>query len=170
MVGAWAAWGWARGRRRRNRTLEAMHSHVCGFGNGERLIAIDAEWDVTVNPLGMVSSAGKVQLLQLGYIEANNKPMALLLGLRGNQTLPRAILALLEDPTLTFIGRDVGGDLAKLGRDFNCAASVIHARKVELDTMAKERGVATGRQHTLARLAELTLRISLDKDPTVHMS
>jgi len=39
--------------------------------------------------------------------------MALLLRLRGKKDAPWADLALFEDPTLTFIGRGVGGDLAK---------------------------------------------------------
>jgi len=68
---------------------------------------------LTVNPrTGIVTSAGNVQLLQLGYFETN-KPMALLLRLRGKKDAPWADLALFEDPTLTFIGRGVGGDLAK---------------------------------------------------------
>jgi ribonuclease D len=76
-------------------------------------------------------------------------------------------LAFFEDPTLTFIGRGVGGDLAKLGWVFNCATSAMFAHKVELDSMTKECGVVAGRQHTLERLAKLTLGTSLNKDPTV---
>ena len=44
-----------------NRAVEAMHSYVRGLGNGDRLIAIDAEWDVTFDSRGMVTLAGMVK-------------------------------------------------------------------------------------------------------------
>jgi len=63
----------------------------------------------------------------------------------------------------------VGGDLAKIGR-VKCADKMVRVERLDLDTMAKVRGVVRGRSNTLQRLALVTLGVNMDKDPTVRCS
>ena len=60
----------------------------------------------------------KIALIQLGYMEAGEGPKAILLRVHGKTKLPNALISLFHDATITFIGRAVGGDLSRIGRDF----------------------------------------------------
>ena len=81
--------------------------------------------------------------------------------------LPNEVVKLLRDRSIKFIGHMVGGDVAKIERDF-CFVS--NAKKCELDGMAKRRGYVGGRQKTLSKLAELVLGVDLDKNIETRLS
>ena len=51
-------------------------------------------------------------------------PKAIIIQLCTARQLPQALLNLFSDAEITFCGRCIGGDLAKIGRDFNCASLI----------------------------------------------
>ena len=62
-------------------------------------------------------------MIQLGYLEPSliggmDEPRALLLRVHSLPSLPQALVKLLNDETVVLIGRGVGGDIAKMNRDF----------------------------------------------------
>jgi hypothetical protein len=93
------------------RAVEAMHALVRAAGDDERAEAFNAEWDVALDHSDIVASAGKIQLLQLGYYEPGKKPYGLLLRARG-KALTRA-LNYFAALTTTFIGRGAGVELGE---------------------------------------------------------
>ena len=126
-----------------------MHILLREAADGERVVSLDAEWDTSKDSRGHVSKSQKVALIQLGYFDDDKTPRALLLQVQKLKPLPREVLLLLGGPSIAFIGRAVGQDIAKIGKDFSCADLAKIVASLDLDTMAKERGVVGGRESTL---------------------
>ena len=148
--------------------LTSLRNLVRALPTREKVISIDCEWNTAKDSQGRIVANDKVALIQLGYFEGD-VARALLLPVRSLQTLPPALTSLFTDPSITCIGRNVGGDLAKIGR-VKCADKMVRVERLDLDTMAKVRGVVRGRSNTLQRLALVTLGVNMDKDPTVRCS
>ena len=104
-------------------------------------------------------------------IDGADEPRALLLRVHSLHSLPQALVKLLNDDTIVFIGRGVGGDIAKINRDFGDAIITVNkTRKLDLDFMLKSRGVTCGRQNTLEKIAELTVGVNMVKNPEIRLS
>ena len=104
-------------------------------------------------------------------MDGADEPRALLLRVHSLHSLPQALVKLLNDDTVVFIGRGVGGDVAKINRDFDDAIfTVSKTRKVDLDSMVKSRGLTCGRQNTLEKIAELTVGVNMVKNPEIRLS
>ena len=109
-------------------TVDAINSKVGGIRESMlslpqklRVISLDAEWDVNFSASGHVVGSGRVALVQLGYVlGAGETPRALLIRLHDKTKLPERLDALLKDTTFSWTGRQIGGDLNKIGRDFSC--------------------------------------------------
>ena len=104
-------------------------------------------------------------------IDGVDEPRALLLRVHSLHSLPQALVKLLNDDTIVFIGRGVGGDIDKINRDFGDAIiTVSKTRKLDLDSMVKSRVFTCGRQSTLEKIAELTLGVNMLKNPEIRLS
>ena len=139
------------------------------------MISVDAEWNTYKNAHGHIVGAGRVATIHLGFIrEENGEAQALILQVRGKKKLPPRLLALFEDPAITITGRAIGGDLKRIGRNFNCLMEVLQVQKenrpVDLGPMARARDVLQSGVVTLKRLVEVTLGNRLSKDPLIRCS
>ena len=106
-------------------------------------------------------------LIQLSYKEKEDGQIkALLITMNGGKTLGKQLLKLLTDPDITFVGRGIKGDKAKLGKDFNCVQQLENMKIADIGTMASACGIIKSTGPTLERLVELVLEEKLDTDLT----
>jgi hypothetical protein len=122
-------------------TVLAMRQIVETKPASERAISLDAEWDTKTNRSGQVVASFKTALIQLGYRDSENRMSALILQVFRHQSLPRALLALFAEPSISFVGVCVSGDLKRIGKDFKCIQSIECAKFVNLGSHARKRDV-----------------------------
>ena len=85
--------------------------------------------------------------------------------------LPTQFLELLRDETMIFVGVGVGGDLAKIGREFHCAEVAKHMKNaINLGKVARKRNVAKNGVISLENLMKIVLNDSTSKDTLVRYS
>ena len=125
------------------------------------VVAVDAEWVVHLTNCGFVGKVGKVALIQLSYYNEAKQIKTLVLRVQGFQKLPVNLQNILR--FIPVVGRNVGGDLAKIGRDF--AMSTLHdeSTRVELGKMAKDRAAVPSGSVSLQELTKIVLEKRLDK-------
>ena len=151
--------------------VDAARNLVKALPPHMRVMSLDAEWDVFKNQRGHVIGSGSVAVIQLGFkLRADGPIRALVIQVHGKKTLPERILALLADPEITFTGRAIGGDLAKIARDFKCESQTRGAKAIDLGPMARARDVVQSGVVSLERLVEATLKEQLSKAPSVRLS
>ena len=91
------------------------------------VIALDTEWVVTRNSTGRITGSKAVALIQVGYIDDEDRSQAILIRTakfkkkRGIRVLPHRLEALLVG-NINIVGVNVSADLARIGRDFNVDA------------------------------------------------
>jgi hypothetical protein len=137
----------------------------------QRVVSIDAEWDVIKNSHGMVQGSKKVALIRIGYCDREGNIQALLLQVHRHSKLPDRFISFLEAPGVTFVGIGVGGDLAKIGRDFGCAATIgLIENVINLGGFARKRDVIQNGTIGLAELVKVTLEELMNKAPEVRLS
>ena len=130
-----------------NSKVGAIRESMLSLPEALRVISLDAEWDVNFNPAGHVIGSERVALVQLGYrLRAGDTSRALLIRMQDKKKLPERLEALLKDVTFMWTGRQLGGDLNKIGRDFGCmpvidSMRVRGAQIVELGSFAARRKV-----------------------------
>ena len=137
------------------------------------IMGFDIEWNVHKNDRGFIEkgSPSPVALIQLSYKEKEDGQIkAVLITMNGGKTLGKQLLKLLTDPDITFVGRGIKGDKAKLGKDFNCIQQLENMKIADIGTMASACGIIKSTGPTLERLVELVLEEKLDKDPNVRIS
>ena len=84
--------------------------------------------------------------------------------------LPDGLRELFADPTMTFAGRVVKGDMTKIGLDFVCPALMQKVKVVDLATMARNRDAVPRATCSLAKLVSVVANKRLDKPPSVRFS
>jgi hypothetical protein len=136
---------------------------------------VAAEWDTVKNAAGHVIHSGKTALIQIGYkLQGESLRRALLIRTFKLKELPRQLIGLLLDARLTVSGKQLGGDLAKIARDFTLWRVVnqmrTQGRICELGLMARKRGVVTSGTAGLDKLAAVLLNKTLRKDVSVRLS
>lgn len=141
-------------------------------GNG---FSLDAEWNVTKNRYGHVMNAGKVALIQISYMDGNDKMTTLLIRTHHMTRLPFKLEWLLVKRTLKIVGVNVSADLIKIGKDFNIDAIKQVTQKdrcnvINLGTFARERGVVTSGTASLQQLSERVLKARLNKATCIRLS
>ena len=130
-----------------NSKVGAIREAMLALPEALRVISLDAEWDVHMNTAGHVVSNGAVALLQFGYRLGVGQPSrALLIRVHDKSKLPERLVALLKDETFSWTGRQLGGDLNKVGRDLGCMPIIdaLRARPsavIELGKFAARRKV-----------------------------
>jgi hypothetical protein len=137
---------------------------------GDRVMALDAEWDTKKNSAGRVVQSFKTALIQIGYRDSEERMSTLLLQVFRHQKLPQSLLSLFGDPEITFVGASVSGDLKRIGKDFECTKFTDHANYVNLGSYARKRDVVQSGTASLEKLVQLTLGEILDKSPAVRLS
>ena len=133
---------------------------------------LDTEWDVTKNASGYVVGQGTVALIQLSFRIASDGPIhVLLLQVHNKKTLSDRLLELLSDTGITFVGRAIAGDIAKIAGDFSNASNIKHIVKtLDLGIMARARDVVQSGVVGLECLVERVLNEKLSKVPSVRLS
>ena len=152
-----------------NSKVQAARDVVNGLPKGQRVMSVDCEWDVHRHErTGMVMGSGMVAIIQLSYrLVADGDVHALVLQVHG-KALPWAVKALFTDPNITFTGRNIAGDFARIGKDFKVKNPPVHV--VDLGTMARQRDVVRSGVVSLEQLVKLTLGEKLSKAPAVRLS
>ena len=125
------------------------------------VVAVDAEWVVHLTNCGFVGKVGKVALIQLSYYNEAKQIKTLVLRVHGFKKLPVNLLNILR--YIPVVGRNVGGDLAKIGRDFEMSTLHDESTRVELGKMAKDRAVVPSGSVSLQELTKIVLEKHLDK-------
>jgi hypothetical protein len=154
-----------------NLKLHTLCDTVKALPLESRVLSLDAEWDTTKGRNGLVSGSGRVALIQISYqIAADGEIFALLIRVHGRTHLPAALVTLLQDPEFTFTGRNIGGDIKKLGDDFKCSHQLANINIVELGKMARERDVVHSGAVGLDTIVRKCLSERLVKPPSVRLS
>jgi hypothetical protein len=154
-----------------NRRIIAIRNLVTALPPKQQIVSIDIEWDLYKNAGGFITGQGTTALLQLSYRACDNGPIkALLLQTYGDKQLNNNLLQLLADQRITFVGRGINGDMARLARDFDCAQKLKHVNIVDIGAMACARNVVSSAAPQLAHLVEILLQEDLDKTSGVRVS
>jgi len=105
-------------------------------------LGLDLEWFVpTVNGRA-IGPGGETDLIQVAYYEEEEGVVKVLLYHITNITsLPLPLKRLLSHPQTRFTGSNVSGDLARLNRGHLDLDLDVRTKAVDLETMAKRRGV-----------------------------
>lgn len=144
--------------------ISALRQELNALPEEKRVVALDAEWDTVKNARGLVCGNSKVALIQLGYRLDDNVTKVLIIQTCNFQPnkLSNNLKAFFEDDSFTFIGRLVGGDLAKIGKDFRNEITLAKVKRIDIGTMARERNVVNnGAAVSLSRFAIFTVQVSL---------
>jgi len=122
-------------------------------------IALDSEWEYNR------SGPEKISLIQISYYDGDDgedtRIKTILFRVKRFKSLPKQLVLLLN--TLKLTGRSIGVDVAKIGRDFACRDLKENSARVELATMANDRGVVPSASVSLQALTKLVLGEQLDK-------
>jgi ribonuclease D len=95
----------------------------------------------------------------------------LLLQVHTKKTLPDKLLELLSDTSITFVGRAIAGDIAKIAKDFSNAANIKQiVKRLDLGIMARARDVVQSGVLGLECLVECVLNEKLFKVPSAGLS
>ncbi len=146
-----------------NRSIDSMRNLVLAQPISERVLSLDCEWDTTVDSRGIVSGrASTVAVISLSY-RAGGIIKALVIQVYGLKKLPDRLLALFRDTSITFTGRMIGGDLSKIGRDFNIGSIMSKVKRLDIGPLARARDVVRNGTASLQQIVRATLKEDLDK-------
>ena len=149
----------------------AARNCVASLPIEQRVMSLDAEWDTTKNKRGSITGTGKVAVIQLSFrTQADGEVHALVLHVHSKKTLPQALLDLFTDKGIWFTGRNIGGDLKRIGKDFGCLSLMNGMHVVELGKMARTRDVVSCGTAALDVLVLKILKQRLLKTPAVRLS
>ena len=151
-----------------NSRVDAMRDVMAAT---DKVVSLDAEWDVQADRRGRITGAGRVSLIQLAFFSPGRAtPMVLLIHLRNMAVLPDALRRLFTDPTFTFVGRCVGADISRIGKDFSCAPIMKTVKTIDLGTLARTRDVVQSGAMSLEKLCSTVLNQQLPKPVDVRQS
>ncbi|KAL1495589.1 hypothetical protein AB1Y20_016950 [Prymnesium parvum] len=150
--------------------VESLRSMLGCLPFDERVIGLDAEWDVTVDRAGHVVKQHKLAILQIAaYVDGVLQ--VFICRLHDKKKLPSSLHSFLQDPGFVFVGRQLGGDAAKLSRDFQGATRLKDNMKtLELGLYARQRDVVRRGSVGLDVLCARVLGKMLPKDERVRCS
>ncbi|KAL7546679.1 hypothetical protein ACHAWF_010011 [Thalassiosira exigua] len=116
-------------------------------------IGLDAEWNATVNRLGMQTGRSKVQTIQIAYRNSKDELIVFVLVVGKLRRLPPRLESLLMNDTISIFGKNVSSDLTYIARDFN----IVEMKDVDQKTRQNDGGASLG------LISERTLKFALDK-------
>jgi len=99
--------------------INSLEQELNSRHEGKHVIGLDAEWNVEMDARGFPTHVGKLALIILAYQEKDSgATKALLLRVhRCGGRLPSQLLSFLKREDTTFVGVNIGGDIAKIGRN-----------------------------------------------------
>ena len=164
----------SRGAASINTSSAAIQSLV---GNGSRVaISIDAEWRVLTNDHGYIIGPDKMAVIIAAYDDPEDGTVRVhvfqVYEFRG-RSLPIQLMNLITDERIKKVGVNVGGDLAKIGRDFNCQdkiAAMPEENIINLGLYARRRDVVQNGSIGLAELSRIVLGKEMTKDNGTRIS
>ena len=151
----------SRGATAINSSSAAIQSLI---GNGSSVaISIDAEWRVLKNAHGYITGPDKMAVIIAAYSDPEGGTVRVhifqVYEFKG-RSLPIQLMNLITDERIKKVGVNVGGDLAKIGRDFNCQdeiATIPEENIVNLGLYARRRDVVQNGSISLAELSRIVL-------------
>ncbi|CAJ1964154.1 unnamed protein product [Cylindrotheca closterium] len=152
-----------------NEFITALKENIQGKPPEDRVIGLDAEWNVLTASHGMGMRTGKLALLILAYKDSGGRQMAALLRLHKLSSLPDRMLHFLVGGT-KFVGNHVGGDIRRLGRDYKCEDEMMKVLIVNLGQYARERDVVQSGTVRLDVLVQICLKETMKKQTAVRVS
>jgi hypothetical protein len=155
-----------------NMCVVAIRNLFEAFDPSERVISLDTEWDTVQNSRGMVIQSKKLATMQLAYKDPETTLIrSVILHTYKHKKLPDQLVALFNDPTITFVGVGLGGDLAKIGRDYDCVEQMKVVKNViNLGLYARRRDVVQNGSVSLAFLVNSTLHELMEKPVNIRLS
>ena len=141
----------------------------------DKVIGLDAEWNVTLNRNGYVTNSGKVALIQISYLDGNDNIITRLIRTHKMTKLPHKLETLLTQNTFKMVGVNVSADLIKIGKDFGIDAILKVSQKdrpnvINLGPFARARDVVSSGTVSLQQLSERVLKARLDKSRHLRLS
>ena len=150
-----------------NTFCDAIRDVILARPQKMRILSLDTEWEVGKNSQGMVTHSFPVSIIQLGYRNDQNTSCAVIFQVSTlKKVLPTRLVHLLQDPLITYVGRQVGGDVSKLEKDFNLNLSKVVT--AELGKMARTRGCVGTGTTSLAALVKVVLKEELRKNELIR--
>lgn len=126
---------------------------------GPSVVGLDAEWNVS-------SGAARRGPSRVHTLQLSSATQTLILHLSRFRTMPSQLRILLGDVTVTKVGKNIGGDKAKLLSSYGLKV----LSTLELGRLAKDRQLVADGVVGLAALTEALLKCSLDKGELVRFS
>lgn len=152
-----------------NRFVRALEDTLKDRHVEDRVVGLDAEWNVELARHGIRQKIGKLALLILAYKDDQGRVRAGLLRLHKFSELPDSLLKFLVGDT-TFVGNCVGGDISKLGKDYSCVEQMKKVKRVNLGGFAKARDVVQNGTVRLDVLVKICLNEKMSKQAEIRIS
>jgi hypothetical protein len=142
-------------------------SAMVNIMNANKGFALDCEHRVVFNGRGMKTDEYKVGLIQIAYFNQNEDDRIQYLFIRTHnlKKLPPPLVSLLAG-SVPVIGVNIGGDLARLGRDFGVKDDIQRRPKssiINLGTFARKRDVVQNGSVGMKQLVKTVLGHTIDK-------
>ena len=143
--------------------------------NKEIWVALDYEWQVEFYSRPKKKKEYKVGLIQLAYCnkEQNDRVQYLLLCTHKLRKLPGNLVSFLQDNSFPIVAVNIGGDIARIGRDFGVQRTVgmrCEDRIINLGTYARKSNVVQNGTIGLKELTKLVLSLLVEKYNEVRFS
>ena len=129
-------------------------------------LALDCEWKIEFLGNGM-KKEWKISLIQLAYYNTvDNTKQYLLIRPHKMSTLPSSLVSLLVDNSVNVVGVNVGGDLARIGRDFGIESTMAKRNKstvINLGSYARKRDAVENGAIGMKALVKAVLGYDMEK-------
>ena len=121
-------------------------------------VALDIEWCVNVS----MQKVGKVPLTQLCW-KSEKTYEIILIHLESLSGVPEVLANVLNHEKIIFVGKQIGGDVSHLNRDFE-NVNMQRESYLELGKLCKRRGLVENGGFSLKKLCKVVLHEDLPKD------
>ena len=136
--------------------------------------AVDIEWPTKTTRSGNKVKVGNVGVLQIGYVDKENRYRAMVCQLPRNTqaNLPRELLAFLKDKSNKLLGVGLSADLKQLEKDFRNFhhTDVPLENIINVSAMARDRDLAYRDNESVESLGKNVLGILIDKRDEIRCS
>jgi hypothetical protein len=129
--------------------------------NETDVVGLDCEWDYNRSK----NIHGSVAVVQVSTLYRT-----LVIKLSRMEAFPESLKALITSKRHLKVGKNVGGDVNKLIRDYKLGSTDIRNGLVELGKMASRLGVINTGNASLAHITEVVLNLHLQKPPHIRES
>lgn len=144
----------------------------------KKVMGLDCEWKVHTNvSSGCVTDSGSIDTIQLAYVFEDDCEQVqtqhikcYILQVSRLRTLPTAVVELLLDKDITFVGVQIGGDISKIAKDFKLNELKEKCNSINLGKYCRERNLIENGRFGLSQIAKSILQRTLEKDDSIRMS